>query len=303
MKKSIIISTVLLVCAIAIICCNKKKSDKRNETKKNIETKFNIKNQNLNISVFLDVSDRISPKVHHDATMDFYRRDIGYIASIANSFQKHLMQKKVRLLNDRIQIYIDPAPKNNNSNEIIEQLKTQFDRKNTTKDRIVELESKYTDLCTKLYNQTIKDNDYVGSDIWGFFKNKVNDYCISSNHRNILVIITDGFIYHKDNVFTDDNKSTYLTIKRIKQLGLNKSDWEKRFKKLDCGFITKTKKLNNLEVLVLGINSYKINPFGDDVIRAYWTKWFKEMGIKRFQIKSADLPSNMDKLINDFILN
>jgi len=43
-------------------------------------------------------------------------------------------------------------------------------------------------------------------------------------------------------------------------------------------------------------------PYEEDVIRAYWSKWLKEMKVKDFEIKQADLPSNMDKIIREFIL-
>jgi hypothetical protein len=55
-------------------------------------------------------------------------------------------------------------------------------------------------------------------------------------------------------------------------------------------------------VLVLGINPNRNNPYEEKVIKAYWTKWFTEMKIKHFEIKNADLPSNTDKIIKDFIL-
>ena len=68
------------------------------------------------------------------------------------------------------------------------------------------------------------------------------------------------------------------------------------------GFIPATKDLSNLEILVLGINPDKKNPYEDDVIKTYWEKWFIDMKVKRFEIKNADLPSNMEKVIRNFIL-
>jgi hypothetical protein len=63
------------------------------------------------------------------------------------------------------------------------------------------------------------------------------------------------------------------------------------------GFIKANNDLENLEVIVLGINPTKGNPFEEDVIKEYWENWFKEMKIKNYQIKSADLPSNLEPII------
>ncbi|MFV8328332.1 hypothetical protein [Flavobacterium sp. ZS1P14] len=66
-------------------------------------------------------------------------------------------------------------------------------------------------------------------------------------------------------------------------------------------FLKANNDLSNLEILVLGINPNPKNPYEEDVIKAYWTNWFKAMKVKRFEIRNADLPSDMDKVIKDFI--
>ena len=59
--------------------------------------------------------------------------------------------------------------------------------------------------------------------------------------------------------------------------------------------------LESLEVLVLGINPNKKNPYEEDVIKEYWAKWLTEMKVKRFDLKRADLPSHLDKIIKEFL--
>lgn len=260
------------------------------------------KRQNINITIFLDVSDRISSEIHPNATMEYYLRDIGCIKSIVKSFQKNIFQKRVVLIDDRMQLFVDPLPENDAINDIMDSLKVSFDKNNVTIDGVKKLNSVYNNLCRRLYEQSIEDNNFIGSDIWGFFRRKVNDYCISDNHRNIVIIFTDGYIYHRDNLITDGNKSSYLTTARIRQLGLNNSNWENTFTENQCGFIINNQNLGNLEVLVLGINAYRGNPFEEDVIRAYWNNWLSGMGVEKYAIKTTDLPSNLDEFIERFIL-
>jgi hypothetical protein len=277
-------------------------SQKKGETKEPEIKKKELTNQNLNLSIFLDVSDRISPDVHPNGTMEYYKRDLGYLNSVMTAFQNHILKKKIILMNDKVQVFIDPPPANSEINSIIDELRISINKNNVTNKMIETLNEKYSDACNKLYELAIHDNNFVGSDIWGFMKNKVNDYCISTEHRNILIIITDGYIYHKDNIINDGNRGSYLTTKKIRQLGLNTSNWEVVLKDKDCGFIVKNSDLDNLEVLVLGINAYKNSPFEEDVIRTYWENWLTGMGVKKFSIKSADLPTNLDVTIQNFIL-
>ena len=258
--------------------------------------------QNLNVSIFIDLSDRISPTIHPNATMEYHQRDTGYINSITKAFETHILHKKIVTMNDRIQLFIDPPPANAAINDIIKQLRNSFTKDNITKEKIEAINSTYSSLSAKIYDLAITDGQYIGSDIWGFFDTKIKDYCISNEHRNIFIILTDGYAYHEDNIVNIENRSSYLTTKRISQLGLSKPNWKDVLEDNDCGFIVKNTGLENIEILVLGLNAYKSSPFEEDVIRAFWSRWFDEMGVKKYEIKSADLPSNLDEVIQRFIL-
>lgn len=166
--------------------------------------------------------------------------------------------------------------------------------------------SVYSEYPSQLHFLALEDamtsNTYPGSDIWRFFKDHIEDYCLDDCHRNILIILTDGFMYHKNTVIKSENYTSYLTPKSLKKLKLNKNNWKDEIEKRKLGFIPIGKKLDDLEVLVLGIkNQSKINPFTRDILEKYWSDWFDKMGIKKYKIKSEDLPSNVEKVIFDFI--
>ncbi|MNR05774.1 hypothetical protein D3C85_1218220 [compost metagenome] len=165
------------------------------------------------------------------------------------------------------------------------------------------INSNYASQTSKIYESAIKDDNYIGSDIWSFFENKVKDQCIDNKHRNILVVLTDGYMFYEDTRIVEGNLTTYITPELIRKNGLNNKDWNENLQNKNYGFIKANDGLSNLEVLVLGINPNKNNPYEEKVIRAYWSKWFEEMKIKHFEIKTADLPSNMDAIIKDFILD
>ncbi len=287
----------------ALIACQGNSEQKVEKKESNEpQSKSSTSGQNLNISLLLDLSDRISPTKNPNSTMEFYYRDIGYIKSIGEAFDSHLRSKKIRQTNEKIQVFFDPAPENNEINSIAKSLRYSIDRHNSSRELLNKVKNTYASQPEKIYQLAIKDNNFVGSDIWKFFKNNVNDYCIENDKRNILIIFTDGYIFHENTKFNEDNLSSYLTASMINANHLNSSDWKQTMEDGGFGFIPISNDLSNLEILVLGINPNTSNPYEEDVIKEYWSKWLTAMNVKRFEIKSADLPSNMDKVIKEFII-
>ena len=294
MKK---ISPLLFV-LLFFVCSCKKDSD---NTAKTVTIKKDV-NENYNISLLLDLSDRISLAKNPNPTMEYYQRDLGYIKSVSEAFTLHLKSKRIRQINDKMQLFFNPEPLNPEINSISKNLRISIDKNNASKDLLNSINDNYASQTSKIYEFAIKDNNYVGSDIWSFFDNKVKDQCLENESRNILVIITDGYIFYESTLITEANRTTYITPEMIRKNGLNTKDWDKKLKDQDFGFIKAGEDLSNLEILVLGINPNKNNPYEEKVIKAYWTKWFTEMKVQHFEIKNADLPSNIDKIIKDFIL-
>lgn len=272
----------------------------------NKETEIAVKNtvsEDYNISLLLDLSDRISLEKNPNPTMEYYQRDLGYIKSVSEAFTQHLKSKRIRQINDKMQLFFNPEPLDPAINTIAQNLRISIDKNNASKELLNSINSNYASQTSKIYESAIKDNKYVGSDIWSFFDSKVTDQCIENKYRNILIVLTDGYMFYESTVMKEGNRTTYITPELIRKNGLNTKDWDKKFNDQDFGFIKTNDDLSNLEVLVLGINPDKKNPYEEKVIRAYWTKWFTEMKISHFEIKNADLPSNMEKIIKDFILN
>jgi len=296
MKNISKIILLLLVSVATFSCKNEeKKTEKEDETKKPII-------ENYNISILLDLSDRISLKKNPNPTMEYYQRDLGYIKSISEAFTQHVRSKRVRQINDKMQLFFNPEPLNSEINSISKNLRIEINKDNVTKDFLNSINTSYSAQTAKIYDLALADNNYVGSDIWSFFENKIKDQCIDNEYRNIVVLLTDGYMFHDDTKIKEANLTTYITPELIRQYGLNTSDWNQKMQQQKFGFIKANDDLSNLEVLVLGINPNNNNPYEEKVLRTYWSDWFTEMKIKHFEIKNADLPSNMDKIIKDFIL-
>jgi hypothetical protein len=291
-------NTILMVILLVSVFSCKQDTDKE-------DNEVSIKKpivENYNISILIDLSDRISLKKNPNLTMEYYQRDLGYIKSVSEAFTQHLKEKRIRQIDDKMQLFFNPEPLDPKINSISKDLKIAIDKNNATKVFLNSINANYAAQTSKIYDSAIKDDNYIGSDIWSFFDSKVKDQCIENGYRNILVILTDGYLFYDGTLIKEKNRSTYVTPELIRKNGLNTQDWEKKIKDQDFGFIKIDIDLSNLEVLVLGINPSKSNPYEEKVIKAYWTKWFTEMNIKHFEIKNADLPSNMEKIIEGFIL-
>lgn len=258
--------------------------------------------KNLNLSIFLDLSDRIDQKKYSNQTMEIYQRDLGYIKSLAEAFQEHLSNSRINGMDDQIQLLFEPEPKDAQINDLAKQMRFVFNKSTVSPKAISNITSTYVSCSNKIYQVALKENKYIGADIWTFFKNKVKDQCIKPNHRNILVILTDGYMFHQDNKLKVKNQTSYLTPELIRNFRLNNSNFANRMDSEKIGFLPPISGLQNLKVLVIGINPQKGKNFEEDVIKKYWGDWLKKMGVQDYEIKGNDLPTYMDTIIKRTVL-
>ena len=157
---------------------------------------------------------------------------------------------------------------------------------------------------SKIYELSISNHKWVGSDIWRFFKNDVKDYCVENNpeYRNILIILTDGYIYHDDSKDQAGNRFAYILPQIFTNYKLrNNPTWEQVIKDKDIGLITKRDDLQDLEVLVLEVTPSPNYKNDEDIIKVLLSKWFGEMNVKRYAIYNTDLPNYTQQRISDFL--
>lgn len=270
----------------------------------------------LNITVFLDLSNRISPTINPKPEMECWKRDLGYIESITKAFECHLMNKQMVLMDDHIKLFLHPFPPNiPNIDSGLKALNKKFTKENTTPQYIDSISEDYNTFSKLIYTKTLQQmeplgtDNYPGSDIFDFFKSRVKDYCIRDNHRNILFILTDGYMYHSQNrVLGNDKRSSYITSAALSGWGFNVNNYKSKLANEGYAFQVPVTGLDKLEVMVIGLSPK--NTWEMDVLNSFWAKWFKEMGVKNFQgtdvnkyLKKDDLPYEVENLIQDFIWN
>lgn len=303
MKKTITIIGMAFLCLI-LFQCKKEEGNKGDEGSREEETGVTNSEKQLNITFLLDLSDRIEPSKYPDSP-EHYQRDQAIVKNFVDIFKNDMNKKGGYKAKGKMKIIFSPQPQDGNINKIASELNIDLFAMKPQEKKLVftNLEDKFSGNLSKIYELTLSQKDYIGSDIWRFFKNDVKDFTITDlpDYRNILVIITDGYVYHKDSKIQEKNRTSFLIPQSITQNGFRNNNWREKFEKGDYGFITTRKDLENLEVLVLEVNPEKNYLNDEDVIKAYLSKWFEEMGIKKYEIYNSDLPVNTKTRIEKFI--
>ena len=260
----------------------------------------------LNLSLFLDLSDRIDSAKYPESSMQVYERDLGNIKAIGAAFTQHCLNKPLILMDDEFHVFFHPAPPDPDIDKLARTMSFRVDN-SVTKEDIAAIVPTIAEGGEQIYALAMKQEQYPGSDIWEFMDQKAAGLCIEKKEdvRNVLVILTDGYMYYERNKRPADVKApqaNWLLPPRVQALGLTDQGWENKYAAEGMGFLPVTANLAELEVLVLGINPSKNNAWEGDVIKRFWTDWLQGMGVKRFELLDADLPYELEEAIHRFVL-
>ncbi|MFZ0599468.1 MAG: hypothetical protein WAM46_20945, partial [Flavobacterium sp.] len=146
MKNILTVTAISLLLVLTISC----KNDSDKEEKK-IAAKSPAE-ENYNISILLDLSDRISLQKNPNPTMEYYQRDLGYIKSISEAFTQHLKSKRIRQMDDKMQLFFNPEPLDPTINSIAKNLRIAIDKNNASKDLLNSINSNYATQTSKIYD-------------------------------------------------------------------------------------------------------------------------------------------------------
>lgn len=262
--------------------------------------------KNLNVTILLDLSDRISLAKNPDQP----EKDINIILTVVDNFKKFLSQKGVVNSEDKIKMIFYPTLNYDLYESIADSLNIDFSNYefHQRKKIFSALSGIYSKNLRMLYNQASKAKVYDGSDLFNYFKHRVSDDCIinDSNYINILVILTDGYIYQKNSMYQSKNRFSYLTPESENIKCFRKSNkWEDEFNKNDFGLIKVENNLSELKILVAEINPASSSPKDFDIMKRYWSKWFGEQNVSKenYKILKTDVTTINKNLVNKFFTN
>lgn len=305
MKKS----TMVLVCLVFFGCNNaaEKNLNDASNAEQRLQGAYSQEKVNVNVSILLDLSDRIvDPMMSPSQKV----RDLEIVSSVIEIFKSNMKKKGAYLAKDKLRVIFSPPPSDPNVNNIASRLSVDLSElDNVAKKEIYDnMEQDFKIGLEEIYDLTIDNSKWLGSDIWRFFKYDV-DLCLEqdSSYRNVLIIVTDGYLYHKQSEGVKDskrpNRTAFITPKYLERKGFwSNSSWNEKFESEDFGLISHDRSFDNLDILFLEIDPSPNHRDDQDIIRAYLMKWFEEMGISTpaVAIYDTDLPVNTKRRIELF---
>lgn len=305
---------LLLVSGLLYSCGNTEQpaAGKQKQTDQRATLVMRPGDKQLNISILWDLSDRVDTTLNK-SQLKQYEKDIGIMQAIAELFKSDMKGRGTYKAKGKYRVFFSPAPNDPAINIIAGKLVYDLGghsdegankQKKEFYDSIQQWLAWYPKQIFDLVVSGNKGNkQWPGSDIWSFFKDDVKRYCVEKDtaYRNILVILTDGYIYHDDSKIKSGKRTSYILSKDI-GIFRNHNSWEELFRKGNYGLISTRSDLQNLEVLVLEINPTPGNKKDADIIKAYLGQWFEEMGVKpgNYACYNTDLPEYTRPSIQDF---
>lgn len=261
----------------------------------------------INLTILLDLSDRIDPKTYPEIP-EHFQRDSSLICYLTDYFLSEMKSKGTYMAKGKMRLIFHPNPPDPGINLAAERLNIDLSKmdtrgKKTTHDALGRTVAENTG---NIYRSAINQAKWPGSDIWRFFKNDVKEVAIDKdpNYRNVLVIFTDGYIYHDDSKDKDENRYAYILPDLFDKYQLRKNNnWVEKMDNLNFGLISKRSDLDQLEVLVLEISPSPKHKNDEDIIIKIMDKWFSEMKVKKWKILNSDLPERTKQKIDNFLRN
>lgn len=327
--STIKIASIIFILSQLLLACNgcESKNDQNKITNKEI-----YKIEHFNINIVPDLSNRIlsnkSPKPVEDTKIVEEIIEDIYPNILKNSVEFNQPDKvQMVFTNPKIISYYNI----NNSalkfdfhnfkdqNERITYLLDR-DKKGEFKNDKDNFKKEFTSIIEKARKRT------CGADIWSFFNNELNERfiitkkdtikdrnnCFIKQYKNIVVLITDGYIeaglYGKET----GNKTHHLSSKDIRKFRIayeksNETDIKEFFTKNGYGIIpAKNPLLSKVEVMAIEFydrsltksGNATVHPTDGEIIKIFWEDWMKKSGVKRF--KSYKITNTPDEFLSEF---
>lgn len=288
MKVQSIIVTITMGVLFFLQCaCSSGESGEKASTVQNTTNVSTVENLPLNMSIYIDLSDRIN---RQHSGMSQKSIDIKIINYLVEQFVNITANRGVLMSKNNFQVLFYPAPDDPNVNELAQTMSADLSKMKAGEKKLAmqSLGTNVNNSLEAIYDKTIMSKNWQGCDIWSFFSDKkVDNFCIKPGYRNVLIILTDGYLFHTKNKVKDGNAYSYVLDQMLAVP--------------ESSLIVKRSDLENIEVLMLEVapNSPKIRDRLFDVLN----DWFKNMGLSKenYSIQETDLPKNTQLIIDNFL--
>lgn len=256
--------------------------------------------EQLHLTVAVDLSDRIDPDKHPLQVS----QDIAAVTAALEVFRTTVEEKLYIGSQDRFAVEVAPQKGNPRTFHYLDRLSMDMkeipiNRRRQVFDSLAGDVRAYLDT---LYDEATRLERYWGADLWQYFAEHRVDTVSTTGVpvRNVLIILTDGYLIAENNLHREGCRSNYLNSELLDRFR-EKPGWKKEFEEQDCGFLPVGQSLEGLEVLVIGLKPRSY--FNEAaIIRAFWSKWMEEMRVDRFAMyPSCESPAQCKTRVERFL--
>lgn len=283
-----------LIATIAFTSCGGSGSKNAKPISDVAESTVSQSGKPLNISIYLDLSDRLK----RNLTPSQKERDLAIVGHIADYFRAQTVGPKILQSKNNIKVFFYPAPNSSDIATLAEDLCIDITKFNGVEKRVVldgdanqgkpSLKERFNKNLSAIYDKALDAKEFPGCDIWDFFSNKnVDTQCIREGFRNILVVLTDGYLYDEKHKVQRGDSLSWVTASSLRNP--------------KTALIVNRKGLDDLEVRILEVNPTDINH--RDHLVSVLENWLKGMGVKKENITVSEtgLPINTQTIIDSFL--
>lgn len=271
---------LMMSSVVVLVACGGKGSNEKSDAE---SAKTNSAMMPLNISIYLDLSDRLERQMFPSQK----ERDIEIVNYLTEILKNHAVAQKILPSKDRIKVFFYPAPNDSKIALLSKDLEMDLSKAQPAekKQMLLDFQDKFATSLTKIYDATLEGKNWIGSDIWGFFKKQIDTYCIREDARNVIVILTDGYLFYAPNKLKDGDNYSYILPQTLSNP--------------NSGLIISRQGLENIEVLMLEVNP--LDPKHQDRMESILQNWLQGMGVKKMYVGETDQPSNTKLIIDKFM--
>lgn len=287
-SKSLFYLVVIpFICMLMISCSGESGNTKSQPSNGSVSQKSIEKP--LNISIFLDLSDRIKRPMQPAQT----NRDIAIVEYLVDYFKTHTLGSKILSSTNKMKIFFYPQPQITKIATLAEDLSVDMEELPKTVERRMKVENmkeRFQQNLQVIYQEALNAKSFPGCDIWDFFNSKkVDTYCVRKDYRNILIIITDGYLFATNHKIKEGQHGYSYILPQTLEIPESYL------------ISTRTPNLTNLEVRILEINPLDIKH--RDKLVSTLENWLKKMGVKEKNITVSEtaLPTDTKTVIKSFL--
>lgn len=239
----------------------------------------------LNITVFIDLSDRVT---RDNVVPSQPERDTAVVNLLVDYFINRCVEQKIVPCKDCMRVLFYPTPNNPAIVGWASDLKVDLSTEKVGEKRkvLAAMKNKFDASLNNIYKEVLGSKEWLGCDIWAFFSGKkVDVQCMKDGYRNILIILTDGYLYYAPNKVKQGDAYSYVLPETLKNP--------------NSSLIVKRKGLKDLEVLVLEVNPYA--PDQKPQLFSVLETWFTGMEVGKLDIVETDITPNVQPYIEAFL--